>query len=146
MPDETYVTYWRVQAPVNLSIVDLETDEILYQEDMILGNLITCRYPLLEQITYEYEDRLTSTGPLMMETTALAQVFTLGRGYFQYLYPGGPDNIISNELLAFIVNGALMIDQGFIFNSVDSNSILEYVMESKRLIYENKILPSVGFS
>jgi hypothetical protein len=92
MPYETYVTYWRVQAPVNLSIVDLETDEILYQEDMILGNLIICRYPLLEQITYEYEDRLTSTGPLMMETTALAQGFTMGRGYFQYLYPGGPDN------------------------------------------------------
>jgi hypothetical protein len=59
----------------------------------------------------------------------------MGRGYFQYLYPGGPDNIISNELLAFIVNGALMVDQGFIFNSVDSNSILEYVMESKRIIY-----------
>jgi hypothetical protein len=32
MPDETYVTYWRVQVPVNLSIVDLETDEILYQQ------------------------------------------------------------------------------------------------------------------
>ncbi|KAF5425862.1 hypothetical protein C5S42_09365 [Candidatus Methanomarinus sp.] len=138
MLDETYVTYWRVQVPVNLSIVDLETDEILYLEDMVFGNLITCRYPLLEQITYEYEDRLTSTGPLMMETTALAQGFTMGRGYFQYLYPGGPDNIISNELLAFIVNGALMVDQGFIFNSVDSNSILEYVMESKRLIYDEK--------
>ncbi|MCD4846061.1 MAG: hypothetical protein K8R25_16405 [Methanosarcinales archaeon] len=138
MPDETYVTYWRVQVPVNLSIVDLETDEILYHEDMVLGNLITCRYPLLEQITYEYEDRLTSTGPLMMETTALAQGFTMGRGYFQYLFPGGPDNIISNELLAFIVNGALMVDQGFVFNSVDSNSILEYVMESKRLIYDEK--------
>ena len=68
--------------------------------NMVLGNLITCRYPLLEQITYEYEDRLTSTGPLMIETTALAQGFTMGRGYFQYLYPGGPDNIISNELLA----------------------------------------------
>jgi hypothetical protein len=107
MPDETYVTYWRVQVPVNLSIqavpklkfpwkrssikplnqelrpsififgtfgtaciVDLETDEIVYQENRVLGNLITCRYPLLEQITYEYEDRLTSTGALMMETTA----------------------------------------------------------------------------
>jgi hypothetical protein len=52
MLDETYVTYWRVQVPVNLSMVDLETDEILYLEDMVLGNLITCRYPLLEQITY----------------------------------------------------------------------------------------------
>jgi hypothetical protein len=62
MPNETYVTYWRVQVPVNLSIVDLETDEILYQEDMVLGNLITCRYPLLEQITYEYEFRNRKDG------------------------------------------------------------------------------------
>ena len=39
--NETYVTYWRVSVPLNISIVDLETDEIVYQEDLRLGNLIT---------------------------------------------------------------------------------------------------------
>jgi hypothetical protein len=31
-----------------------------------------------------------------------------------------------------------MVDQGFIFNSVDSNSILEYVMQSRRILYDEK--------
>jgi hypothetical protein len=31
-----------------------------------------------------------------------------------------------------------MVDQRFIFNSVDSNSILEYVMQSRRIFYDEK--------
>ncbi|MEA3293836.1 MAG: hypothetical protein U9P81_02510, partial [Euryarchaeota archaeon] len=132
--NETYVTYWRVSVPLNISIVDLETDEIVYQEDLRLGNLITCRYPMLELLTYEYEQRLDGADALMAETTTLAQIYTAGRGYTQYFYPKGPKNIVDNDHLSLIVNAALMLDQGLVLNSVDGASVIEYMIQVKKIL------------
>jgi hypothetical protein len=136
--NETYVTYWRVSVPLNISIVDLETDEIVYQENLRLGNLITCRYPMLELLTYEYEERLDGADALMAETTTLAQIYTAGRGYTQYFYRKGPKNIVDNDHLSLIVNAALMLDQGLVFNSVDGASVIEYTMQTKKILYKEE--------
>jgi hypothetical protein len=135
-PNETYVTYWKVDVPLNISIVDLESGDIVNQQDIRLENLITCRYPMLESLTYEYEERLNASNEVMIETTAFAMPYTFARGYLQYYKPGGPGNIVDNKHLPLMVNGALMLDQGLLFNSVDTGSIIEYVMQSKRVLYD----------
>jgi len=130
-PEETYVVYWKVVVPMNISIVDLATDEIVANESIEVENLILARYPLLESLTMEYETRLNGS---MTETTAFAMAYTWGRGYYQYYKPGGPKNIVDNEHLALTVNGGILLDQAFLFNSVDPESIIEYGMETKRVL------------
>jgi len=79
--------------------------------------LITSRYPLLRDLTDEFSERLKGTNAVMTETTAFAMAYTWGRGYMQY-GKGTPLNIVNNSHMALILNGALLIDQGFVFNSV----------------------------
>ncbi|MCD4843793.1 MAG: hypothetical protein K8R25_04810, partial [Methanosarcinales archaeon] len=119
---------------MNISIVDLATDEIVANESIEVENLIQARYPLLESLTMEYETRLNGSNALMTETTAFAMGYTWARGYHQYYKPGGPKNIVDNEHLALTVNGGILLDQGFVFNSVDPESIIEYGMETKRVL------------
>ncbi len=131
-PNETYNTYWKVTVPLTVSIVDLGSGDIVDEQDIVVGNLITSRYPLLESLTSEYERRLNGADAVMTETTAFAMAYTWTRGYLQYYKPKGPKNIVSNEHLALIVNGALLADQGFVFNSVDTASIIEYAIQTKK--------------
>ncbi|HUV82353.1 MAG TPA: hypothetical protein VMW53_04665, partial [archaeon] len=132
-PKETYVTYWKVRVPMKVSIVDLRSGEVIDNQDIVVGNLITSRYPLLEGMTGEYETRLNSAHAVMTETTAFAMAYTWDRGYLQYSKTE-PRNIVTNEHLALIVNGALLADQGFVFNSVDPASIIEYAMQTRTTI------------
>ncbi|MCD4808578.1 MAG: hypothetical protein K8R17_01620, partial [Methanosarcinales archaeon] len=89
-------------------------------------------------LTMEYETRLNGSNALMTETTAFAMGYTWARGYLQYSKSGNPKNIVDNEHLSLIVNGALMLDQGFVFNSVDPESIIEYGMQTKRTLEGKK--------
>ncbi|MBA1341260.1 MAG: hypothetical protein C5S40_03890 [ANME-2 cluster archaeon] len=138
IPEETHIVYWQVVVPMNISIVDLATGEIVANESIEVENLILARYPLLESLTMEYETRLNGSNALMTETTAFAMGYTWARGYHQYYKPGGPKNIVDNEHLSLTVNGGLLLDQGFVFNSVDPESIIEYGMETKRVLEGKK--------
>ena len=40
-------------------------------------------------------------------------------------YQKEPKNIVDNDHLSLIVNAALMLDQGLVFNSVDGASVIE---------------------
>ena len=53
------------------------------------------------------------------------------------LKPSRPDNIITDVILVFIVNGIMIVDHGFIFNYMDSDNNLEYVIQFKRVLYIN---------
>ncbi|MBU4339325.1 MAG: hypothetical protein KKD46_00155, partial [Euryarchaeota archaeon] len=103
------------------------------------------RYPLLKDLTDEYSMRLNGTNAVMMETTALSMAYTWARGYMQY-YRGAPGNIVNNTHLSLMLNGALLLDQGFVFNSVDPMSIAEYakqtayVLTGKSMDYGNVTL------
>ena len=133
-PKETHVVYWEISVPMNISIVDLATDEIVANESIRLATLILARYPVLESLTTEYETRLNGSNALMTETTAFAMGYTWARGYLQYSKSGKPENIVDNEHLSLIVNGALLMDQGFVFNSADPESIIEYGMQTKKTL------------
>jgi len=138
IPEETHVVYWKVTVPMNISIVDLATGEIVENKSIKVENLILARYPLLESLTTEYETRLNGSNALMTETTSFAMGYTWARGYLQYSKSGKPENIVDNEHLALTVNGALLLDQGFVFNSVDPESIIEYGMQTKRTLEGKK--------
>jgi len=145
-PNETYQTYWKATVPLTISIVDLASGDTIDEQDIIVGNLILARYPLLESLTTEYETRLNGAEAVMTETTAFAMGYTWTRGYFQYYYPkDGPENIVDNEHLSLIVNGALLLDQGFVFNSADPASIIEYGMQTKRTLEGKKELDMAEF-
>ena len=137
-PEETHEVYWEVNVPMNISIVDLATGEIVENKSIRLETLNLARYPLLESLTTEYETRLNGSNALMTETTTFAMGYTWARGYLQYYKPKGPKNIVDNEHLGLTVNGGLLLDQGFVFNSVDPESIIEYGMETKRVLEGKK--------
>ena len=83
-PNETYQTYWKATVPLTISIVDLASGDTIDEQDIIVGNLILARYPLLESLTKEYETRLNGADAVMTETTAFAMGYTWTRGYLQY--------------------------------------------------------------
>lgn len=130
-----YETYWKVSVPLGVHLKDTGTGSVLVNEDMVVDTIITSRYPLLKDLTGEYSERLNGTNAVMTETTAFSMAYTWARGYLQYasstpVKSGTPKNIVNNSHLALIVNGALLLDQGFVFNSVDPASIVDYVRET----------------
>lgn len=137
-----YDTYWKVSVPLKIYLRDLNTNTEVMNENITIQNLITARYPLLKDLTDEYSTRLNGSNAVMVETTALSMAYTWARGYMQY-YSGEPKNIINNTHLSLMLNGAIFIDQGFVFNSVDPMSIVEYakqtafVLTGKSMDYRN---------
>ncbi|MFZ3382802.1 MAG: hypothetical protein WA144_02635, partial [Candidatus Methanoperedens sp.] len=140
-----YETYWKVSIPVKIHLNDLDMNSELLSENTLVETLITSRYPLLHDLTEEYEQRVNGTHAVMTETTAFAMAYTWGRGYMQY-GKGTPLNIVDNSHLSLILNGALLLDQGFVFNSIDPMSLVEYVNQTastisgKKKKYEDVIL------
>lgn len=126
---ESYETYWKVTVPLKVHLVDLKTKSGLLSKDITVETIITSRYPLIKDLTDEYGERLNGTNAVMAETTAFALAYTWARGYMQYA-TGGPENIVENAHLSLITNGALLLDQGFVFNSVDPMSIVEYANQT----------------
>ncbi|KAB2948082.1 MAG: hypothetical protein F9K14_02190 [Candidatus Methanoperedens sp.] len=132
-----YETYWKVSIPVRIHLNDLDMKSELLSENAIVETLITSRYPLLHDLTEEYEIRVNGTNAVMTETTAFAMAYTWGRGYMQY-GKETPLNIVNNSHLSLILNGALLLDQGFVFNSIDPMSLVEYANETAYTILGKK--------
>ncbi len=127
--DTGYGTYWKVAVPLKFHLNDLKTNAESMNREMTMETIITSRYPLLKDLTDEYGQRLNGTNAVMTETTAFAMAYTWGRGYLQYS-KDAPLNIVDNRHLALIMNGALLLDQGFVFNSVDPLSLVEYANQT----------------
>ena len=131
-----YGTYWKVSVPLTIHLKNLKTDTELMKENITVETVITSRYPLLKDLTDEYGERLDGTNEVMAETTAIAMAYTWGRGYMQF-YKGQPLNIVDNRHLALIVNGAVLFDQGLVFNSADPASIFEFANKTAITISGN---------
>ncbi|MBU4339665.1 MAG: hypothetical protein KKD46_01905, partial [Euryarchaeota archaeon] len=140
--EKGYETYWKVSVPLKIHLTELASKTELTGSNITIETLITARYPLLKDLTDEYSTRLNGSNAVMMETTALSMAYTWARGYMQY-YRGAPGNIVNNTHLSLMLNGALLLDQGFVFNSVDPMSIVEYakqtayVLTGKSMDYAN---------
>ncbi|MDP3106323.1 MAG: hypothetical protein Q8M95_17155 [Candidatus Methanoperedens sp.] len=143
--EKGYDTYWKVSVPLKIHLTDLASGTELTGSNITIETLITARYPLLKDLTDEYSMRLNGSNAVMVETTALSMAYTWARGYMQY-YRGAPGNIVNNTHLSLMLNGALLLDQGFVFNSVDPMSIAEYakqtayVLTGKSMDYGNVTL------
>jgi hypothetical protein len=124
-----YETYWKISMPVRIHLNDLDMKTELLSQNITIETLITSRYPLLRDLTDEFSERVNGTNAVMIETTAFAMAYTWGRGYMQY-GKGTPLNIVNNSHIALILNGALLLDQGYVFNSVDPISLLEYANQT----------------
>jgi hypothetical protein len=111
-----YTAYYTLTAPVRLTVGRPGSD-FTYSEDRVIRSLITARYPLLRDLTGEFVCRLNGT-PMLLDVTAASFALTWARGYAQYA-SGSPLNIVDNSQVELVVNGALLAEEGFEYNSVD---------------------------
>lgn len=113
---DEYEAYYIVSVPVRITVSRPGTP-FNYSERYISRTLVTARYPLLENLTGEYERRLNGT-PLFVDLTAASFAYTWARGYCQYGL-GEPMNIVDDKDLALMANAGVLLEQGFEYNSVD---------------------------
>lgn len=111
-----YAAYYVISVPVRVNVREPHT-QFNYYEEYTARALVTSRYPMLEELCNEYEARLNGT-PLQVDVTGASFAYTLTRGYCQYATTE-PMNIVDNSHLELIANGATLLEQGFVFNSVD---------------------------
>jgi hypothetical protein len=127
-----YTAYYVASAPVRLRVTR-PGSPLDYTEGYTARALVTSRYPLLEQLTMEYEARLNGTA-MLADVTAASFAYTWARGYCQY-FTGSPANIVDNGDLALISNAASMVEQGCVYNSVDPvslASLIKHTYDSSR--------------
>jgi len=131
--DKEYPTYWYVSVPVAFEVKDIEDGEMVFTKDVDISSIITSRYPLLRELINDYEKRLNGLNSLMIETTALSNLYSLIRGvmHWKSLKPG---NVVDNKHLALIVNGCTLLEQGAVFNSVDPASLVDYAYHSYKTL------------
>jgi hypothetical protein len=119
-----YPAYYVASAPIRLHITR-PGSTLDHIEEYEARAIVTSRYPLLKNLTEEYEARLNST-VMLTDVTAASFAYTWARGYCQY-YAGEPSNIVDNDDLALIVNAASLLEQGCEYNSVDPVSLASLV-------------------
>ncbi len=111
-----------MEVPVRITVTRAGSNDSLSRDRMI-RSLIAARYPLLEAMTDEYGRRLNGT-PMFLDLTAASFAYTWARGYTQYAI-GTPLNVVDNSQLELIANGAVLMEQGFEYNSVDPFALAE---------------------
>ncbi|RLF50447.1 MAG: hypothetical protein DRN24_06515, partial [Thermoplasmata archaeon] len=125
------VTYWVVYVPVEIEVKKLDDSlmsKVVTTRIINVSTIITSRYPLLENLVYEYEDTVNGVKPLWSFTTIVANIYTFFRGY-KHWSSGTPSNVVDNTHLAPLVNGGLLMEQGFVFGSVDPMGLVEFTIE-----------------
>jgi hypothetical protein len=129
-PRNKFYAYFEAEVPLNISLKKLGGSEILRKEVKI-KTLITTRYPFLQNITDYFADvRLYSWGAVMQESTVFSLAYVWAKGYYQYITFGstGVKDVFGNENnkdVEKIVNLALILDEAFVFNSVDPMSLVD---------------------
>jgi hypothetical protein len=125
--EKEYESYYLITVPVRINVKKTGS-ELNYWEDYEAKAFVTSRYPLLKELTGEYENRLNSTA-LMFDVTGTAFAYTLVRGFSQYATTE-PMNIVDNSHLEQIANGGSLLEQGFVFNSVDPMSLASLTIKA----------------
>lgn len=121
-PQETHKTYWKASIPVDVEIKKLDSNgnnELVTKRTINVEALLTSRYNLLKELSDDYQDEISGT-PCSLWTfcTALFNIYSLARG-FQHWKGGTPKNVVDNDDLHPMVNAGLLMQQGFVFGSVD---------------------------
>ena len=144
---DRYSAYYVASVPVMLHVTRPGT-EFEYSGLYNASALVTSRYPLLKELTGEYEKRLNGTA-MFTDATAASFAYTWARGYCQY-FGGKPLNIVDNGDLELIANAASLLEQGCVYNSVDPLSLASLVkhtydnLRSTRDVVKNNSLSYIN--
>ena len=119
-----YRTYLKMGLPVEIEIKNASTGKTVFVEKRNINTLIMNRFLLLEDMTKDFEDNLQTFSNLGVEALASIMLLTWTRGYLQWATSFGgkamPANIISNQWVAIATTSAILLEEGFVFNAVDS--------------------------
>lgn len=132
--EKTFSTYYTMNIPVNVQIIDLKTDNEVTTMSRTISSVITCRYPLLYSLLNEYNETLNGLGPFWGLTTILSNMYSLARGYKHY-QTGKPINVVDNHHLEPIINTGLLLENTFVFGGVDPLAIIDLASSIKQAIY-----------
>jgi len=137
-PDPKHKTYWVANIPIKVEIIELKPNnenKLILNRTIEVSTIITCRYNLLKELVDEYQDEI-SGGPfdggensLFTVLTVLFNIYTLARGY-QHWMKGTPSNVVQNDHLEPMVNTAILLEQGFVFGSVDPMALVEQIVST----------------
>jgi len=127
---EKHKTYWKAILPLDIEIKKINpsgNDQLITTRTINPEALITSRYNLLKELTNDYQQEIDGT-PCSLWTycTGLFNIYSLARG-FQHHKGGKPKNIVDNDDLHPMVNSGLLMQQGFVFGSVDAFGLANVV-------------------
>ncbi|MEF8878893.1 MAG: hypothetical protein V5A64_00700 [Candidatus Thermoplasmatota archaeon] len=115
-------------VPVEIKKIGGENSKVVDTRELYIETIVTSRYNLLENLVEEYQDEIDGTPcSLWTVTTALSNIYSLARGY-QHYSEYDPGNVVDNEHLESIVNGGLLLQQGFVFGSVDPWALADFTV------------------
>ncbi len=118
-PRSTYKVYPVMSTTLFLEVKKVDESGVLLTKKVSVSTIINSRYPLLEDITGDFDDRLSGTlSALGVDVLAGAMGLTWIRGYSQF-FLNTPSNIISNDWLEILTNGGILLEESFVFNSAD---------------------------
>ena len=118
-PKKTYNVYPVLTTKLNIEVTRKDDNEKIFTRQVNVSTIINSRYLLLEDITKDFEERLSgSFGALGVDVLAGAMGLTWLRGYSQY-FLSTPNNIISNEWLEILTNSGILLEEGFVYNTAD---------------------------
>jgi len=123
----THTTYWVANIPIKVDIVKIDGDspgEIIINRTIDVSTIITCRYNLLKELVDEYHNEIDGAfSSLWIVCTALFNIYSLARG-MQHWSQGTPQNVVDNDDLHLMINAGLLLEQGFVFGSVDPMALV----------------------
>ena len=121
--ENSYHTYMKMGLPVEIEVKNLSTGKTIFVKETKINTLVMNRFLLLEDMTRDFEDNLQTFGNLGIEALASIMLLTWTRGYLQWATSFGgkamPANIISNQWVAIATTGAILLEEGFVFNAAD---------------------------
>jgi hypothetical protein len=126
-PDENsnYEVYWNADISLDFEIKDMKTKKqsLVTEREININSLLTARYNLLKELVDEYHKNIDGT-PCSAWTicTGIFNVYSLARG-FQHYSNGDPSNVVDNDDLDQMINGANVLQQGLVFGSTDHYAV-----------------------
>ncbi|MEM0466598.1 MAG: hypothetical protein QXX20_03210 [Candidatus Thermoplasmatota archaeon] len=114
-----YPVYPVLRVNMSISVNDTILGKTVFTKKSVIMTVITNRYPLLEELTREFDSRLNgSWSSFGINSLIFLMPMTWIHAWAQYK-TNKPLNIVSTTWLEFVTNSALLLEEGFVFNSVD---------------------------
>jgi len=124
----THTTYWIVTLPVDVDIVKIDDGskrEFVTNKTIRVSTIITCRYNLLKELVDEYQGEISGVPcSLFTVCTVIFNIYSLARG-LKHWRNGDPANVVDNKDLHPMINTGLLLEQGFVFGSVDPMALVD---------------------